>query len=85
MLKYPKIPDPNTGDTNEVLVDRQLAPMSSGFTPDGLRVWSCSGRYVYLVLTPVTAQTGYKVGISAADRSTVLPAVGLGNFTTGLI
>lgn len=49
----PEIPDPNTGDTNEVLEESITTPVSVNYLPDGVsKIFSISGKYIYIIKKP---------------------------------
>lgn len=83
---YPVIPSSDPVSTNEVLIYKDVSPVSSGLGADGqTRMWQCRGTYIYAVVQPYSDSDGYVVGRRPDDANTTRYGVTQDNFSKSLL
>ena len=58
----PVLPDWESKDPNEELLDYHVTPVLPGLSPDGRRIMTVTGMYVYGLKVPVDRNQGFKMG-----------------------
>lgn len=83
----PILPHWNTGNSNEIVAFTTIGVYSTTIMPDGMtELWSCSGLYIYHLITPVTSPARYFCGtVPASNLPSSLQVIDGSLFSTAIL
>jgi hypothetical protein len=63
-VSLPQLPSSAPANNNEMLISRRVSPATPGDMPDGNKVWTVTGQYVYALRVPPTESDTLTCGVS---------------------